>query len=135
MKVNIGIELDDEQRALFANALCKKGLASRKDVRAFVDEAIERLLTTQEINNDQTGIDNGREAEAVEADGHRRDPIAVRPSAEAAEPGAGFVPSRGDEPYMYKGNDEGVTAACRTILDQAELIEQFAWETLERNRV
>jgi hypothetical protein len=45
-----------------------------------------------------------------------------------------FVPSRGDEPYLSQPRDPGIAEACTQILDAAKLIEDFAWETVERNR-
>ena len=129
MKVNLGIELSDEQRALFNNALCKKGRVSRKEVRSWVEEALERLLTTQEINN---------EPDTPEPDSHA-DASVEEAAAEQSEYGRGqripqFVPSRGDEPYLYQPKDPELAAACSAVLDGLERIEEHAWATLEGNR-
>jgi hypothetical protein len=45
-----------------------------------------------------------------------------------------FVPSRGDEPYLCRPKSPELAAACSAILDGLEVIEEFAWESLERNR-
>jgi hypothetical protein len=44
------------------------------------------------------------------------------------------IPSRGDEDYLTQPKDPDIAAACHRILDDTALIEQFAWDTIERNR-
>lgn len=128
MNTNIKVELTDEQRALFNNALCKKGLASRKDVTAWVNEAVERLLTTQEHNNDQ-----GTEVEPL-ADTPVERTAEGRAEARGDRSVREFVPSRGDEGYLYSGEDPELAAACSSVLDGLDFIQQYTWTALERNR-
>jgi len=110
MKTIIHLELTDEQRALFNNTLCKKGLVSRKEVIAWVEDAVHRLLSAQEINNEH----------------NEEEPTTAKPPA--------FIPSRGDEAYLTRPADTGLAATCSRILDDVAVVEAFAWETIERNK-
>lgn len=128
MKVIVHLTLTDDERGIFNAALCKKGMASRKDVHKWVTEAVGHLLETQEINNEQWD-----ETDSL-ADGTVQVPVPVEPETSRSRSIPGFVPSRGDEPYLYKAQDGGLAKACSQVLDGLEYIKAFTWETLERNR-
>ncbi len=117
MKTIIHLDLTDEQREIFSNALCRKGMVSRKEVNEWVNEAVLRLLTTQEHNNEPE-----IPSEAIES------------ITEPRPPPAAFTPSRGDEPYLYRPQDPELAAACSAVLDGLAHIDQHVWATLERNR-
>lgn len=127
MKVIVHLTLTDNERGIFNAALCKKGMASRKDVHKWVTDAVNRLLEMQERNNEPAEIDPLAD-ETVQA------PDPIEPSTGRSRDIPGFMPSRGDEPYLYKAQNADIAAACSRILDDSELIRNFAWETLERNR-
>lgn len=129
MKTIIHLNLTDDQRELFAHALCKKGMVSRKEVTAWVEEAIEQLLTTQENNDDQGSDTQLIPTEAIEAITEPLPPQTVGDRSLRE-----FVPSRGDEPYLYKPENPELAAACSAILDGLQYIETRVWDELERNR-
>lgn len=128
MKTIIHLNLTDDQRELFAHALCKKGMVSRKEVTAWVEDAIARLITTQEINNEH------EESELIPTEAIEAITEPLPPQTVGNRSLREFVPSRGDEPYLYKPENPELAAACSAILDGLQYIETRVWDELERNR-
>lgn len=122
MKVIVHLELADADRirlyqAINGNALTR--MVSRKDVTLFVLEKINEAI----------------EGKAEPDPG----PALVTNGAQQPEESGGgclpeFVPSRGDESYLYQGEDEELAAQCSRFLDSIEYFQQYTWKQLERNR-
>lgn len=122
MKTNLGIDLTDEQRARIARNLgLKHKSATRNDIKEAVNDYVQNTLAADKA------IESKPSGEAQEVVGNQSN-ISGHPQVPA------FVPSRGDESYLYTGKDQEITDACRKILDGVDFIKDFAWETLERNR-
>ena len=144
MKTIVHIELSDEERNDLAKRIYRdadtKVLVTRKEVTELV-----LALVQQEVNE-------GREQEFEEFREELSDAteqLQERTGSDKVCPGTGkrsdagghpeeigiaFAPSRGDEGYLAQPKDPGLAAACSRILDDAKLIENFAWDTIERNR-
>lgn len=120
MKTNIGIETSDEQRLNIGKRLGHDRMVSRKELREEVERHVYLLGSDAEIIS--VASEKTQEAPREETTTGRDSSI------------SGFVPSRGDEDYLTQPKDKDIAAACSRILDDAALIEQFAWDTIERNR-
>jgi hypothetical protein len=93
MNVNCKVSLTDEQRnVMFRKLKGGKGMVSRKDVNAFVEQKIEECL------NGGTLVPMGMSVVEIT---EQRD----------------FKPSRGDEPYVFKAKDESLRAIHSRMLD------------------
>ena len=138
MKTIIHLELSDEERSDLAKLLdrnpCTNRLVTRKEVteltQTLVNDVLKRGLRedngqTTEVNSEPEGPSDGDSGQRGDGGGG---------SSVSDDPDTRFIPSRGDEGYLAKPSDPGVAAACSRILDDAALIEQFAWDTIERNR-
>jgi hypothetical protein len=116
MKTIIHLELSDEERNDLAARIRRDPdttlYATRKEITEHVLDFIN-----QEIKNARV-----QETQAT--------PCKPEPKKQAAA----FIPSRGDEDYLTQPKDPDIAAACHRILDDTALIEQFAWDTIERNR-
>ena len=122
MKTNLGIETTDEERVRIASNLgLKHKSATRNDIKEAINEYVKNVL----LGGPTT------DSEPVSA---TEPAVAQQATAIGGGPIGDFVPSRGDERYMYKGQDESITKAASGILDRLELIQNFVWEALERNR-
>ena len=139
MKTIVHVELSDKERSDLAKLLddnsCTKRLVTRKEVTELTQSLVRDVLNKGlRKENDQSTKTEPDTEEAGDADsgqrrdggGHRRLPDHV--------PAKAFVPSRGDEPYLAQPKNTEIAAACSRILDDAALIESFAWATIERNR-
>jgi hypothetical protein len=122
MNTNIKIVTTDEERTAIAkNTGNPAKMVSRKDINVLVEGFIRGL------------IEGSEEAESTPDPAPER--IAeAKPKAIGDQSIRGFVPSRGDEDYIAQPTDPGIAAACSRILDDVALIEEFAWNTVERNR-
>lgn len=120
MKTNVGIETTDEERKLIGEALGLKRKVSRKELREEIDNHVQSLIAGAAVVKVPVEA-----AERILKD---------EPSPERDRSVREFVPSRGDEDYLAQPKDPGIAAACSRILDDVALIEQFAWDTIERNR-
>ena len=122
MKTNLGIETTDQEREAIARTLSlPHKLATRNDIKEAIYEYIQKVLI------------GGEEVEP------RTNATAEDPSERLPETGGDrsvrdFVPSRGDEPYLTQPKDPELAAACSSMLDIAERIDQMIWETIEKNR-
>ncbi len=130
MKTNISLSTSDEERESIALSLgLKHKLATRKDIVNAVTEYISAVLiggTHEDPGcSDEVRRDTDEAAEATAEE----QPTSVRDTSVR-----GFVPSRGDEPYLYRPQDPELAAACSAVLDGLEHIERHAWATLEGNR-
>jgi hypothetical protein len=122
MKTNIGIELSDEVRAVLAqNWFGRKTMVSRKEVTDFVNASIQQAI----LGSEKTDPEPVREAE---------DAAPVRTEVLRDRGVHNFVPSRGDEPYLYRPKDPKLAAALSTVLNAAEALDMYIWNELERNR-
>lgn len=149
MITNIRLELSDVERNDLARRIDRdpatKRLVTRKEVTELVNALVDDEVTKgwesttddrgPELreDNDQSTKANPSSKESGDGDrGQRRNGGGAGSVSDDAS--SGFVPSRGDEPYLSQPKDPGIAAACSRILDDAALIEQFAWDTIERNR-
>lgn len=122
MKTIVHVVLTDEERLAIGGSF----MVGRKDVTKLVNEFIEGLKTNENTRrSNETGLPTNEEAEAI---------VATVATAERDTSLREFVPSRGDEPYLYCGEDPELTDACRSVLDGLEFIDRYAWTALERNR-
>jgi len=127
VKTIVHITLSDEDRSDLAKRIHRdpdtKHLVTRKEVTETVHALIQRE------------IEDGREPEGHWTDEPEDGPVPDDACRAEDTIGIGtFVASRGDEDYLAEPKDPGIAAACSRILDDTALIEQFAWDTVERNR-
>ena len=128
MKTIVHIELSDLDRNDLAKRIDRED-TSRLVTRKEVTELVLALI--------QQEIEDGRNQEEERGDERHVDPDEPEIKLEGGVPEAhtpAFIPSRGDEDYLTQPKDPGIAAACSRILDDTALIEQFAWDTIERNR-
>ena len=150
MITNIRLELSDVERNDLAKRIYRdpntKVLVTRKEVTELVNALVNDEVTKgwesttddrgpelREDNDQSTKADPGSERSGDGDSGQRRNGGGAQRVSRDADP-SGFTPSRGDEDYLASPTDTGIAAACSRILDDAALIEQFAWDTVERNR-
>jgi len=134
VKTIVHIDLGDAERNLIATYLERKEttrMVSRKEVTELVQQHINDIVCQADA-----GEYDDQSIETVEVSSEKAATTGGRGERDAGRPDSvlGFVPSRGDEDYLSQPKDIGVAAACSRILDDAALIEQFAWDTVERNR-
>jgi hypothetical protein len=124
MKTIVHIELSDEER----RAIGLGNLVTRKQVTELVNNFIQEKIRgeTTEARTETESTDHGDPGQRRERGGDKRLPHDM--------PANGFSPSRGDEDYLTQPRDKDIAAACRSIIDATTLINEFAWETIERNR-
>ena len=121
MKTNLGIETTDEERLKIGLVLYgKEKMVTRADLKEAINEYVRSLIA-------------GKEARPAAS------PSAEAPACEEAEAIrnrsiCGFVPSRGDESYLYKPKDSELAAVCSSVLDGLQYIEEYTWDALEKNR-
>jgi len=146
MKTIIHLELSDLERNDLAKRIDRnqdtKRLVTRKEVTELVlalidDEMRDDHWNTVDIKEKIRGettearpaaktTDHGDPGQRRERGRDKRVPHDM--------PTGGFSPSRGDEDYLTQPRDPDIAAACRSIIDATTLINEFAWETIERNR-
>ena len=135
MKTIIHITLSDEARNDLAKRIDRKDttrLVTRKEVTELVNALVDYEIERGYEDDQSTEAGTSSEAPSDGDSGERRERGgSERVPDDAAPP---FVPSRGDEDYLSQPTDPGIAAACSRILDDAALIEKFAWDTVERNR-
>ena len=129
MKTIVHIETTDEQREVLAAKLGGKKMISRKEVTDLVQTYIARLITEEDYG--PNGYMPPPDAFADEAP---QEPAPAEPEASRDRSVRAFVPSRGDEEYLYRGKDPELTAACSSVLDACEHLDQVIWRKLEENR-
>lgn len=121
MKTNLGIETTDQEREAIAGTLnLPNKLATRNDIKEAIYEYVQALIRGEEAKPSTDATVEASSEKLPETGGDR----SVR----------GFVPSRGDEPYLTQPKDPELAVACSSMLDIAERIDQMIWETIERNR-
>lgn len=130
MKVIIRLEITDDERSKMAQSLGHSGLVTRKQVTEAVCVHVCELMTgdVNEIKRKET--DERRETDDVPD--NRRDGSPSDEDRESQTPV--FVPSRGDEPYIYSPKDTELAAKCSSVLDATERLDRYIWEKLEENR-
>jgi hypothetical protein len=122
VKTNLGIETTDQEREAIARTLSlPHKLATRNDIKEAIYEYVQKVLIGGEEVESRTNATTEDPSEKLPETGGDR---SVR----------GFVPSRGDEPYLTQPKDPELAVACSSMLDIAERIDQMIWETIERNR-
>ena len=132
MNTNIKVITTDDQRMKIAAHLGRTGMCTRDDVRLVAMNAINKIILGEKEIVAMGAINKIILGEPDEEEVHR-DPLGVRrPNCPKTAPA--FIPSRGDEDYLTQPKDPAIAAACHRILDDTALIEQFAWNTIERNR-
>ena len=122
MKTIVHIELTDEERLAIGGG---RFMVSRKEVTGLVNKFIEDLKNEDTRRSDAVELPRNEETEAL-----AKTIAATGRDCSIRE----FVPSRGDEPYLYDGEDPELTDACRAVLDGLQFIEGHAWAALEGNR-
>jgi len=136
MKTNIGIVTTDEERERIARSLGHNGLVSRKDltqaVETFVQDLIERNGYIVEKDLEISGPDPKADSQADQA---LERALEVEPGSDRDRSIREFMPSRGDEPYLYRAKDPELAARLRALLDDAERFEEYVWSKLEENRL
>lgn len=129
MKTIIHLELSDEDRSDLAKRMHRapytKLLATRKEITEFVHEFIQESIRDGREQPDES---------AEEAEAKNDSAIADR-IKDRANRVCGFVPSRGDESYLYAGRSVSIKEACSAVLDATERLDSLIWQELERNRV
>ena len=127
MKTNLGIETTDEERAAISKAAgLDSKMVSRKELTGLVNKYIEDLKNGR--NPYTTDGGESREVPAV-AEG---EPDSQRAGHHRSTPE--FIPSRGDEPYLFKASDPALRDIHSRFLDLAQELEDYTWEQMERNR-
>lgn len=121
MKTNLGVETSDEQRLNIGKKLGLGRMVSRKELRTEIERYVEELGSGKEVKQ--------------EPDQTPTPPATNEPPASRDRSVPRFVPSRGDESYLYKPKNPELAAACSTVLDGLEHIEEYVWEQLEKNRL
>lgn len=138
MKTIIHLELSDEARNDLAKRIYRdpntKVLVTRKEVTELVLSLVDYELERGRDDDQSDEADPPAESQGDGDLGQRGNGGGTARVPTDTHSEGGFVPSRGDEPYLAQPKDPGVAAACSRILDDAALIEQFAWDTVERNR-
>jgi len=127
MNTNIKITLTDEEREVLAGRwFDRKALVSRKEVNEFIQTQLQVALNglapqvDTAFNDDATGPPERTDERKPESRRDQRVPD--------------FMPSRGDESYLYTPKDPELATACSVVLNGLENIEKYVWDTLERNR-
>ncbi len=133
MKTIVHINLGDADRNLIATYLERKKttrMASRKEVNDLVQQHITDIICQADAGeyDDDSRIEQRTIHDEVPSKQGQ-----PRESGDDSSPQA-FAPSRGDEDYLAQPKDTDIAAACSRILDDASLINAFAWDTVERNR-
>lgn len=141
MKTIIHIETTDEERRLLQTYLERnsktKKLISRNDLKDLVTQHVSDLIHRadnkefDEEPNASSNLPNETQASETDRDEqpseHEKIPV-------NRNPGAGFVPSRGDEPYLYKPKDPHLKDRLSALLDDLKQMEDYVWNKLEENR-
>lgn len=129
MITNIRLELSDEERSHLAlNCFGGKGMVSRKEVTNLVTAYIALQIEGEDnVMQENARSDRGR-IELRDGLDDRRDDGSMQ------RPGNGFIPSRGDESYVFKAKDSELHNAVSSVLDGLSLIEKITWEYAEQNR-
>jgi hypothetical protein len=158
MKTIVHIELSDSDRNDLARRIDRDPVTKRLVTRKEVTEHVLALVNDEiTLGWESTTDDRGKELtngnsipeHASTDDVHptsgqegksgddstpgERPSFAQFCNEKDADPNA-FTPSRGDEDYLTQPKSTDISAACRRILSATELIEEFAWNTIERNR-
>jgi hypothetical protein len=124
MKTIVHLTLTDEERALVSKSWgLKSKMVSRQEVTDYVHNQIRLAIAGKP--SPKVDPEPVRAAEA---------PAPIQPQPRSNRVLCDFVPSRGDEPYLYKPKDPELAASCRAALDGLEAIEEYIWDALERNR-
>ena len=147
MITNIRLELSDSDRNDLARRLDRTDtarLVTRKEIIELVHVAIENEIKYgQDADSPESGtvdhlLKEGYAYDHKKSEEVHRDPLGVRrPNCKIdpkPERTGDFTPSRGDEDYLAQPTDPGLAAACSRILDDTTLTQDFAWDTIERNR-
>ncbi len=137
MKVIVHLTISDDDRAKMAQSLGHSGLVTRNQVteavNIFITERINGTGTESPTNADTVHTEAGPERSERDHSDARN--ALVRAEERAVDRRAGkFVPSRGDEPYLYRAQDPRLAAACSAVLDATGRLDEYIWEKLEENR-
>lgn len=119
---NIRLDIPNGRVVKLAQAVKGKDWMTRKEIREWIEEMVNET------------IDGEREEAHPRADTPAEEPACEEAQAIRNRSVRGFVPSRGDEEYLYKPKDPELAAACSTVLDGLEYVERYVWDALERNR-
>lgn len=124
MNTNIKLETTDEERLKIGQTLYGKDkMVSRAGLREAINDYIQSLI------EGRGNSEAPRPSSEAPADDDRG-----REERRGTRRLGDFVPSRGDEPYLYKPKDPEFAAVCSSILDACERLEELTWEKLEENR-
>jgi len=126
VKTNIGIETTDEERLSIGNTLGLGRMATRKEIRETVNEHVQALI---EGRRSVLEVEHEAEDRTGEIVGE-----AARPLPEGTERVRNFMPSRGDEAYLFTPRDPELKQLHSNLLDAIEALEEYTWKQLEKNR-
>ena len=139
MKTIVHIELSDLDRNDLAKRIDRNQATKRLVTRKEVTDLMHSLVNNEIIEGryqdgcEDTEAEPEPETPSDADSGQRGIGRGTQRVSRDADP-SGFTPSRGDEDYLTSPSDPGIAAACSRILDDTALIENFAWDTVERNR-
>ena len=143
MKTIIHIVLSEEEReSVYMSLFGHPGKVSRKQLTRFVEDIVCEVIKGNTIEPASIFVEDivGEVIQGNTIEPASSRPVKAADEVEPAAPASGdrgiheFVPTRGDEAYMYKGKDPELAAQCSKVLDGIQYIEQYAWTALERNR-
>ena len=129
MITNIRLELSDLARNDLAKRLDRDPVTKRLVTRKEVTELVEAL-----INDEARKGWQDEEVQPVQRDDDQRSAVPRARMPEQSFTEAAFVPSRGDEPYLYKPSDPELAAKLSALLDDSRAFEEYVWKQLEANR-
>ena len=99
-----------------------------------INGMVTRKQLTEAIETHVKYLIEGRSAPEPEPAPQAEEVPVGQPQVQRDQSIRGFVPSRGDEPYLYTPQDPELADRCSNVLDGLEYIEQYVWTALERNR-
>lgn len=121
---NIRLDIPNGRVEKLAQKVKGSGWMTRKEIRDWIEEMVNETIDAID-GSEEAGRQPDQETVPVTAD---------EPEASRDRSVRGFVSSRGDESYLYKPKDPELAAACSSVLDGLEHIEEYVWGQLEKNR-
>lgn len=118
---NIRLDIPNGRVVKLAERVKGTQWMTRKEIREWIEEHINDI------------IDGGEEALKQPSPATER--VAVdEPSPERDRSVCQFVPSRGDEDYLFKTSDPELKAILTRLLDASDELEAYTWQQLEKIR-
>ena len=136
MKTIIHLELSDEDRRDLARRIDRNPVTKRLVTRKEVTELVLTLVDDEVTKGwESTTDDRGDDILNREDETQPERRLRTIAEVEDDEPKPfKFIPSRGDEPYLFKSKDPEMTKLCSAILDATNALDEYVWRALEENR-